>query len=201
VGEIVALAEELGADRLELANTQYLGWALANRASLLPGRAQVERARELARSARERLRGRMEIVFVLPDHLTGAPRPCMDGWGRRYVVVAPDGLAMPCHHARVLPGLALDSVRDRPLAAIWQRSSGFEAFRGETWMGEPCRSCPQRTTDFGGCRCQAFLLAGDAAATDPACAHAPAHAVVERAIREADGAAPGGLRWRAPPAP
>jgi pyrroloquinoline quinone biosynthesis protein E len=200
VPAIIALAERLGADRLELANTQYLGWALANRGALLPARARVERAREIAAAARERLRGVMEVVFVLPDYLAGAPRPCMDGWGRRYIVVTPDGVATPCHLARTLPGLGLESVRDRPLAEIWERSAGFVAFRGEAWMREPCRSCPQRTVDYGGCRCQAFHLTGDATATDPACALAPAHALVERACREAEEAAPVRLRWREPPA-
>lgn len=200
VPAVVALAERLGADRLELANTQYLGWALANRGALLPARAQVERAREVAAAARERLRGVMEVVFVLPDYLAGTPRPCMDGWGRRYVVVSPDGLAMPCHLARTLPGLGLESVRNRPLAEIWERSAGFAAFRGEAWMREPCRSCPQRTVDYGGCRCQAFHLTGDAAATDPACALAPSHALVEQACGAAEEAAPVRLRWREPPA-
>jgi pyrroloquinoline quinone biosynthesis protein E len=187
--EVVALAESLGADRLELANAQYLGWALPNRAALLPTRAQLARARAVAAAARDRLRGRMEVLFVTPDYYTDLPKACMDGWGRRFIVLSPDGLALPCHAAHTLPGLAWQSVRDRPLAEIWHDSPGFGAFRGEDWMPEPCKSCDRRTVDWGGCRCQAYHLTGDAAATDPACRLAPAHALIE-AARETAEAAP-----------
>jgi pyrroloquinoline quinone biosynthesis protein E len=167
VADVVALAERLGTDRLELANTQYLGWALPNRAALLPTQAQLARAREIAGEARRRLRGPMEVLFVTPDYYTDLPKACMDGWGRRFIVVSPDGLVLPCHAAHTLPGLRFDSVKDRPLREIWLDSPGFNAFRGESWMPEPCRSCERREIDFGGCRCQAFHLTGNAAATDP----------------------------------
>jgi pyrroloquinoline quinone biosynthesis protein E len=190
VPELVAVAERAGAERLELANTQYLGWALANRAALLPSRAALERARAQAAEARERLRGRMEILFVHPDYHADRPRACMDGWARRYIVVTPDGRALPCHQAASIPGLEFDNVRDRALADIWTDSPGFRAFRGDDWMPAPCRTCDQRAIDFGGCRCQAFALTGDAAATDPACALAPRHELVTaaRATAEVAGA-------------
>jgi pyrroloquinoline quinone biosynthesis protein E len=195
---VVALAESLGADRLELANAQYLGWALPNRAALLPTRAQLGRARAVAAAARDRLRGRMEVLFVTPDYYSEFPKACMDGWARRFIVVTPDGLALPCHAAHVLPGLAFDSVNARPLGEIWRDSAGFKAFRGEEWMPEPCRSCDRRAVDHGGCRCQAFLLTGDAAATDPACSLAPAHAVIEAARDEAQADARPALAYRTP---
>jgi pyrroloquinoline quinone biosynthesis protein E len=198
VPEIIGLARELGAHRLELANAQYYGWALANRAALLPTRAQLEEAAEAVRRARGEA-GAPEIVFVLPDYHAERPKPCMGGWGRRIVVVNPAGLVLPCHAAAALPGLEFHSVRDRPLAECWARAPGMNAFRGEAWMQEPCRSCPERARDFGGCRCQAWLLAGDAAATDPACALSPRHAVVTSARSEAD-AAPPALRYRGDPA-
>lgn len=185
VPEVIALAEALDADRLELANTQYLGWALLNRRALLPTRDQLARARTIAAEARQRLKGRMEVLFVTPDYYVDFPKSCMDGWGRRFLLVSPDGLVLPCHVAHTLPGLTWESVRDRPLGEIWRDSPGFNAFRGEAWMQEPCRSCERRATDFGGCRCQAYHLTGDAAATDPACSLAPGHTLVETARREA----------------
>jgi len=188
VAEVIALAERLGADRLELANTQYLGWALANRDALLPTREQLERARAVAAEARHRLRGRMEVLFVTPDYYTDLPKACVDGWGRRFIVLSPDGLALPCHAAHTLPGLRFDNVRDRSLGDIWHDSQGFNAFRGEAWMPEPCRSCERRTVDFGGCRCQAFHLTGRAEATDPACRLSPDHDLIEKArIAAAEG--------------
>jgi pyrroloquinoline quinone biosynthesis protein E len=188
VEEVVALAERLGADRLELANTQYLGWALPNRAALLPTRAQLARAREVAAAARDRLRGTMEVLFVTPDYYTDLPKACMDGWGRRFIVLSPEGLALPCHAAHTLPGLHFDSVRDRPLGEIWRDSAGFRAFRGEDWMPEPCRSCDRRGIDFGGCRCQAYHLTGNAAATDPTCKFSADHGLIEAAREAADNA-------------
>ena len=181
VGDVVALAERLAADRLELANTQYLGWALPNRALLLPTRAQLERARAVAAEARARLRGRMEVLFVTPDYYTDLPKACMDGWGRRFIVVSPDGLVLPCHAAHTLPGLRFESVTERSLGETWRDSAAFQAFRGEDWMPEPCRSCDRRGIDFGGCRCQAFHLTGNAAATDPVCRFSPDHAIIETA--------------------
>jgi pyrroloquinoline quinone biosynthesis protein E len=194
VPELIALAEHMGAERLELANTQYLGWALANRDALLPSRADVEQARALAVEARERLRGRMEVLFVHPDYHADRPRACMDGWARHYIVVTPDGSVLPCQQAASITGLRFENVRARPLADIWRDSPALAAFRGEAWMPAPCRSCDERTVDFGGCRCQAFALAGEAAATDPACALAPHHDVVRRARMHAE-------RPPAPPAP
>ena len=185
VGEMIALAEQLQADRLELANTQYLGWALLNRQALLPSAGQLARARELAAAARRRLTGRMEILFVTPDYYVERPKACMDGWGRRFVVVSPDGLVLPCHLAHTLPGLRWESVRQRPLGEIWRESVALNTFRGEGWMPEPCRSCDRRSVDFGGCRCQAYHLTGSAAQTDPACALAPRHELIEAARREA----------------
>lgn len=189
IDAIVALGERLGADRLELANAQYLGWALENRASLLPSREQIERARSAVAAARARLGGRMEIVFVLPDYFSDRPRACMDGWGRRYIVISPSGLVLPCHAAHTIPGLSFDNVRDRALALIWRGSAALAAFRSDDWMPAPCRTCDERRRDFGGCRCQAFHLTGDARATDPACVLAPSHRVVEQARREAEGRA------------
>jgi pyrroloquinoline quinone biosynthesis protein E len=184
VPEIIALAESLGADRLELANTQYLGWALPNRAALLPTAEQLATARACAAEARQRLAGKMELLFVTPDYYAERPRPCMDGWARRFMLVSPTGLVLPCHLAHTLPGLEWWSVRDRSLAEIWGRSPGLQAFRGEDWMSEPCRSCERRSLDFGGCRCQAYHLAGDAALTDPACALSPQHELIVLARRE-----------------
>jgi pyrroloquinoline quinone biosynthesis protein E len=198
VPELIALAERLSVDRLELANTQYLGWALVNRQALLPTREQLERARGVALDARRRLKGRMEILFVLPDYYSDFPKACMDGWGRRFIVMSPDGLALPCHLAHTLPGIEWENVRHRPLGEIWHRSAGFERFRGLDWMPEPCRSCDRRALDFGGCRCQAFHLTGVAAATDPACSLAPDHGLIEKARADAlDPAAPA-LVYRAP---
>src|SRR6185437_15541268 len=148
VDRVVAMAERLGADRLELANVQLVSWALENRAALLPSAEQLERAREVAAEARRRLEGRMQVVFVLPDWHADRPRACMDGWGRRFAVVAPDGAVLPCHAARGLP-LEFESVRSRPLRTVWREGQALAAFRGEAWMQEPCRSCDRRGADFG----------------------------------------------------
>src|SRR5437879_2430442 len=180
------------------ANTQYLGWALANRRMLLPTREQLDAAREVAREARRRLRGRMEVLFVTPDYYTDLPKACMDGWGRRFLVVTPDGLVLPCHAAHTLPGLVFENVKDRPLEAIWRDSPGFNAFRGEAWMPEPCKSCERRAIDFGGCRCQAFYLTRNAAATDPACSLSPDHGLIESARQQALSAPDGGFEYRTP---
>ena len=188
---IVALAERLGADRLELANVQLVSWALDNSAELLPTTAQIERARAVAQAAKERLAGTLEVVFVLPDWHADRPRACMDGWARRFVVVAPDGAVLPCHAARSLP-LVFESVRDAPLGRVWESSAAMRAFRGEAWMPAPCNTCERRTIDFGGCRCQAFALTGDLRATDPACSLAPTHGLVRAARERANGEPPNG---------
>jgi pyrroloquinoline quinone biosynthesis protein E len=188
LSEFIALAVSWGAERLELAHVQYLGWALENRGALLPTAAMIAEARAEVARARARLGPRLELLAVLPDYFSDQPRACMEGWGRRYLVVAPDGRVLPCQAAHTLPGLVFDSVVDRPLAWIWGESGAFGRFRGEAWMPEPCRSCDRRTVDFGGCRCQAYHLTGDMTATDPACVLAPRHDVVVRA-REAAAAA------------
>ncbi|HEY7311619.1 MAG TPA: pyrroloquinoline quinone biosynthesis protein PqqE [Gemmataceae bacterium] len=178
IESLVALAEELGAERLELANTQYYGWALRNRASLLPSRTQAEGAQAVATAAAERLRGRMQVVYVLPDYLGDRPKPCMNGWGQRHLTVNPVGDVLPCPTAGAIVGLRFENVQRRSLRWIWEESEAFNRFRGTGWMPEPCRSCPERERDFGGCRCQAALLTGDAANTDPACGLSPYHETV-----------------------
>lgn len=184
VGEIIDLAESLGADRLELANTQYYGWALANRAVLLPSRAQVARAETVVRDAVKRLRDRMEIIWVLPDYYEKYPKPCMGGWGARQLTVTPYGDVLPCPTAHEVP-LPRANVRDHSLEWIWEESPVFNAYRGTDWMPSPCRDCARRDVDFGGCRCQAFALTGDAARTDPVCELSPDHRIVERAVSAA----------------
>ena len=183
--QIVALAEKLGADRLELANTQFYGWAFANRAALLPTRGQIQRATEEATAAKGRLRGKMEVLFVAPDYYGERPKPCMHGWGERHLTVDPAGDVLPCPTARSIRELTFDNVGAKPLRWIWGESSSFTRFRGTEWLPEPCRSCEFREIDFGGCRCQAALLTGDAAVTDPACALSPHRAALTAIIGEA----------------
>ena len=185
IGAILELAEDLQADRVELANTQYYGWAARNRAGLLPGRDQLDRAEAVVRAAHERLRDQMEIIYVVPDYYSRYPKPCMGGWGRRQLTVVPDGGVLPCPTAHELP-LPRASVREHSLAWIWAESALFRRFRGTDWMPEPCRGCDRRELDFGGCRCQAFQLTGDAARTDPVCHLAPDHAIVAGAVRAAN---------------
>jgi pyrroloquinoline quinone biosynthesis protein E len=187
IARILDLAEELEADRLELANTQYYGWALRNRSGLLPSRAQLVRAEAVVRAARDRLKDRMEIIYVIPDYYSRYPKPCMDGWGRRQLTVVPNGDVLPCPTAHTLP-LPRVSVREHSLAWIWERSPAFRRFRGTDWMPDPCRSCDRRELDFGGCRCQAFQLTGDAASTDPVCHLSPDHEIVAEAVRAANDA-------------
>jgi pyrroloquinoline quinone biosynthesis protein E len=186
IAEILALAESLDADRVELANTQYYGWALENRTALLPRREQLERAERTVAEFRARLGARMEILYVIPDYFDDRPKPCSGGWGRQTMVVSPDGSVMPCHAASVIPGLHFDNVRERSLEWIWVHSSAFNKFRGTEWMLEPCRSCPQKKIDFGGCRCQAMLLTGDPAATDPTCVYSTHHHLVVNARERAE---------------
>ena len=174
--------EELAPDRIEIAHTQYYGWALQNRAALLPTPAQIRAAGQVLERAAERLKGRIRLDWVAADYYARFPKACMGGWGRRSIVVDPSGRALPCHAASVIPGLHFDSVRERSLDCIWRESMAFTAFRGESWMLEPCRSCERRGEDFGGCRCQAFLVTGDAQATDPACSLAPTHHLIQEAI-------------------
>ncbi|MGB8986083.1 MAG: pyrroloquinoline quinone biosynthesis protein PqqE [Candidatus Sulfotelmatobacter sp.] len=187
--EMISFIEQLAPDRMEIAHTQYYGWALKNRAALLPTREQLEKAVEAVSAAEKRLAGRIRIDFVVPDYYARFPKACMGGWGRRLMLINPSGKVLPCHAAEVIPGLTFENVRLQTLESIWRDSSSFQRFRGEEWMPEPCRSCDRRTEDFGGCRCQALLLAGDATATDPACSLAPAHHIVESALAEANSGA------------
>jgi len=187
--EMIAFIEELAPQRIEIAHTQYYGWALQNRAALLPTRPQLEKAVQAAEAAEKRLAGRIRVDSVVPDYYARFPKACMGGWGRRLMLINPAGKVLPCHAAEVIPGLAFENVREQTLEFIWQQSSSFQRFRGEEWMPEPCRSCNQRAEDFGGCRCQALLLAGNATATDPACSLAPAHHIVEAALAEANSTA------------
>ncbi|MFQ5619007.1 MAG: pyrroloquinoline quinone biosynthesis protein PqqE [Rhodospirillales bacterium] len=199
--EILAMAEDLEVDYLEYVQIQYYNWALLNRAELLPSEAQLRRAETAVMAARERLAGRMTIYFVVPDYYAstmagperaGQPKACMNGWGSIHLTIAPDGAALPCQEARVIPGLDFPSVRDHGLGWIWHESPAFNKFRGDAWMKEPCQSCDDKPTCFGGCRCQAYLLSGDPANADPACTRSPHHHVIAAAVAEAGR--PGHLR-------
>ena len=187
IGDMVALALTLGASRIEIAHVQYYGWALRNRAALMPNAAQVARAVETVDELRRRHRGEIVIDAVVPDYYARLPKPCVGGWGRRSLNVTPAGRVLPCHAAESIPGLEFWSVGQHSLADIWNHSPAFNAFRGTAWMQEPCHSCARRDIDFGGCRCQAFALTGDARATDPVCHLAPRHDdVVALAAVQAD---------------
>ncbi|MFO0665203.1 MAG: pyrroloquinoline quinone biosynthesis protein PqqE [Polyangiaceae bacterium] len=176
------LGKKLAADRIELANTQYLGWALLNKEQLLPTREQVDTAFALSTQAKKELLGKAEVLFVKPDHFGTYPRACMDGWARRFLHVSPDGMILPCHAAMSIEGLAFPNAKTSSLDDAWNRSAAFAAFRGDAWMKEPCATCDRKTQDFGGCRCQAFALTGDADATDPACTLSPAHALISELV-------------------
>src|SRR6516225_8618458 len=187
IGEMVDQAIDLGASRVEIAHVQYYGWAIPNRAMLMPTPEQVERAREQVEELRARRQGIIVIDAVVPDYYARYPKPCVGGWGRRSLNVTPSGKVLPCHAAETIPGLEFWNVKQHPLAEIWENSPAFRAFRGVDWMGEPCLSCPRRDIDFGGCRCQAFALTGDAKATDPVCHLSPNHEIVAKLARgEAD---------------
>jgi PqqA peptide cyclase len=203
--ETLRFLETLRPDRIEIAHTQYYGWAFANRASLMPTAAQLENALRVVAAAEARLKGTIRIDSVTPDYYAQYPKACMGGWGRRLMLIDPAGKALPCHAAGVIPGMVFASVREHSLQTIWNDSPAFQRFRGEEWMQEPCRSCERRTEDYGGCRCQAFLLTGDAAATDPVCSLAPTHKVVLQTIAEtpANIISPSSLaeQWRYRPNP
>jgi PqqA peptide cyclase len=186
VPDLIRLAAEFGAQRLELANTQFYAWGAENRRTLMPTRAQYLRAQEIAVAATAKYHGTLEIAFVQNDYLSGEPKPCMGGWGRTYMCINPAGEVLPCHAAKVIPNLSFESVRDRSLTDIWRDSPGLNAFRGDAWMLEPCRSCERKSIDFGGCRCQAFMLAGNAAEADPICRLSAHHSVVESAQHDTD---------------
>jgi PqqA peptide cyclase len=185
--DMVALALALGAKRVEIAHAQYYGWALKNRAALMPTAEQVKRATAALEGLRARHRGEIVIDAVVPDYHARLPKPCVGGWGRRSLNVTPSGKVLPCHAAESIPGLEFWSVREHSLADIWANSPAFNAFRGTAWMREPCRSCERREIDFGGCRCQAFALTGDARQADPVCHLAPGHErIAAYAMEQAD---------------
>ncbi|PZN79284.1 MAG: pyrroloquinoline quinone biosynthesis protein PqqE [Candidatus Methylumidiphilus alinenensis] len=183
--DILAMASDLGADYLELANTQYYGWAHLNRDQLLPTKEQFVEAESIAQAYKEKVKGKMKIYYVVPDFYEDRPKACMNGWGTTFLTIAPDGTALPCHSARELPGLDCPNVKDMSVHDIWHHSAAFNHFRGFEWMKEPCRSCPEKTKDFGGCHCQAYLLTGDMHNTDPACSLSPDRQRVYDAIFQA----------------
>jgi pyrroloquinoline quinone biosynthesis protein E len=171
--EMLAIVEASGAGCVEFASVQYYGWGFANREQLMPTREQLDRSLEILKRAEQRLRGKTRLLFVVPDYYAKFPKPCVGGWGRKLIVVTPSGEALPCHAAQIIPGMKFENVNQRSLREIWENSEAFQKFRGEDWMQEPCKNCDRRAQDFGGCRCQAFLLAGAAAATDPVCSLSP----------------------------
>lgn len=194
--QMIDLAEALGAERVELANVQFYGWAFRNRAALLPTRGQVERARDIATEAKARFEGKIDIFYVLPDYYETRPKPCLNGWGQRYLTVNPIGDVLPCPTASsAIPDLRFENVRTRELDWIWRQSESFNRFRGTEWMPEPCRSCPQKEIDFGGCRCQAALLTGNAAKTDPVCTLSSNRTVVDAVLRNVNSSVNNARHW------
>jgi len=191
--DMIALTEKIAPGRVEFAHVQYYGWAFANRARLLPTRAQLDRSLEILKKAEERLRGRIKVEYVVPDYYAKYPKPCMGGWGRKVLLVKPDGDVLPCHAANVLPGMTFENVANRSLRQIWEESDAFQKFRGVDWMPDLCRICDRREQDFGGCRCQAFLLAHDASTTDPICSLSPQRGIVDAILRDVNAAAPGAI--------
>src|ERR1700694_2048947 len=188
VEQFLELAAELEAEYVELANTQYYGWAYLNRDRLLPSREQVQRAEAVTNRFRERIGNKMKIYFVVPDYHENRPKACMNGWGSVFLNLAADGVALPCHEARMLPGMDFPHVRDHHRRWIWHDSPAFNRYRGDEWMKEPCRSCPEKAKDYGGCRCQAYLLTGDPANADPVCDKSPQHALIMQAAERAQQA-------------
>nr|UXE44543.1 PqqA peptide cyclase [uncultured bacterium] len=194
--QMIDLAEALGAERVELANVQFYGWAFRNRAALLPTRRQVETARDIATEAKARFEGKIDIFYVLPDYYETRPKPCLNGWGQRYLTVNPIGDVLPCPAASsAIPDLRFENVRTRELDWIWRQSESFNRFRGTEWMPEPCRSCPQKEIDFGGCRCQAALLTGNAAKTDPVCTLSSNRTVVDAVLRNVNSSVNNARHW------
>lgn len=188
VPQIIELAAEIGVEYLELANVQYYNWALINREQLMPTQEELLKAEAQVIAARQRLGDKMTLFFVIPDYFEGRPKACMNGWGSIHLTVAPDGTVLPCSQARSMQHLNFPNVRNQDLSWIWHKSNEFNLYRGDSWMKEPCRSCSEKTTDFGGCRCQAFLLTGDASNTDPACSKSPHHALITDAVKQANNA-------------
>ena len=197
IEEMLQIAESSSATRIEFANVQYYGWAFANRESLLPTKVQLDRSLEVIKSAEARLRGKIRIESVVPDYYAKYPKPCMGGWGRKLMLITPSGDALPCHAAKVIPGLEFANVKENSLREIWESSPAFQKFRGQDWMQEPCKTCDRRTLDFGGCRCQALLLTNDPAATDPVCSLSPNRPKVDAILSALNKPVGAGL---APPA-
>jgi pyrroloquinoline quinone biosynthesis protein E len=193
IDDMLKIAESSSATRIEFANVQYYGWGFANRDSLLPTRAQLDQSLVKMKAAEERLRGKIRVESVVPDYYAKYPKPCMGGWGRKLMLITPSGEALPCHAAKIIPGLQFANVKDQPLAEIWHSSEAFQKFRRESWMQDPCKTCDRRTIDFGGCRCQALLLAGDAAATDPVCTFSPNRPKIEAVLSEINSSTPENL--------
>jgi len=185
VDKILDMAEAMGAEQVELANTQYYSWALVNRDQLMPSLEQLQRAEQITNAFRARVGNKMKIYFVVPDYYATRPKACMNGWGSVFLNIAADGMALPCHEARMLPGLTFPNVKDHDVRWIWHESPGFNAYRGDSWMKEPCRTCPEKTKDFGGCRCQAFMLTGDATNADPVCDLSPNHHLIAEQVAKA----------------
>jgi len=177
--EFIALAEDLHPDRLEIAHVQYYGWALKNRSLLMPTEEQVQRSLPIVDAAKQRLKGKIHLEAVFPDYFGSFPKACVGGWGRQMMLIDPAGQVLPCHSAAIIPGLEFDNVREHDLAWIWQSSSAFQRFRGDAWMSDTCLSCPRKERDFGGCRCQAFMLTGDPDAIDPVCSYSPHHGLLQ----------------------
>jgi pyrroloquinoline quinone biosynthesis protein E len=190
IDRIIAMADEMGAEYLELANTQYYSWALLNRQHLLPSHAQLQHAEAVTNAWRAKLADRMRLFFVAPDYHEGQPKKCVNGWGSMFLTVTPDGTALPCHTARMLPGLAFPQVTQMSMSDIWFESEGFNRYRGTAWMKDPCRTCDKKEEDLGGCRCQAYMLAQDPAAADPVCSKSPHHAQVLAAVARVEAGAP-----------
>lgn len=197
VGAMIDLALEIGAERCEVANVQYYGWGLLNRAALMPSKAQLAEMTEVVRERQERYRGRLVIDYVIPDYHARRPKACMGGWGRRFLNVTPSGTVLPCHAAETIPGLIFDTVREKSLRAIWETGQAFEAYRGDAWMPQGCRSCDRKEIDWGGCRCQALAIAGEAAAMDPACDQSPHHAAMAATAEAEAQAGEDGFVYRA----
>jgi pyrroloquinoline quinone biosynthesis protein E len=185
VDRIIEMALEMGVEYLELANTQYYGWGLVNRAQLLPTHAQLIRAEAVVNAWRAKVGNKIRILFVVPDYFEARPKACMNGWGSVFLAVAADGTALPCHAAKSIPGIVFPNVTEHSVADIWRHSEAFNKFRGDAWMKEPCSSCPEKKKDFGGCRCQALALTGDAANADPVCSKSPHHGDVQKIIVQA----------------
>jgi PqqA peptide cyclase len=196
---MIALTEEIGPGRVEFAHVQYYGWAFSNRDRLLPSRAQLDSSLEILKRAEERLRGRIRVEYVVPDYYAKFPKPCMGGWGQKVILVTPTGDALPCHSARVIPGLSFENVQTHSLRAIWEESRAFCRYRGEQWMLEPCKSCDRRAVDFGGCRCQAHLLAGRAEVADPVCSLSRGRSLLDSIVARANSGAVGEWVYRTNP--